>query len=626
MRLGGNSARGVVEVPRTIVEWFERGVEEWGSWVAVADEAEAVSYAELDARANRLAHALRARGVGPEVLVGVCLERSVRLVVAVLGVLKAGAAYVPLDPTYPAERLRFMVRDGGVDLVLSEEPCQAQVPPGVGTVVLLDRDWETIARAPATRPAVALDPEHLAYVIYTSGSTGTPKGVQIPHRAVVNFLTAMRATPGLGAGDALLAVTTLSFDIAALELFLPLGVGARVELASRETAADARALAARLAATGATVLQATPVTWRMLVEAGWAGDGRLKMLCGGEALPRELATALGDRGGELWNMYGPTETTIWSAVHRVAAEPGPVPIGEPIAATQLRVLDAALRPVAPGAEGELCIGGAGLARGYRHRPDLTAERFVPDPFGAPGARLYRTGDLVRRRADGQLEFLGRRDHQVKVRGFRIELGEIETVLRRHPAVRDAVVVARHDLDDDARLVAYLERRPGAAPPVNELRALALQWLPPYMVPSAFAFLDAFPLTPNGKIDRTALPAPEPPRPNRMAAAAPAGATQQALVEIWSSVLRVSDLGTDENFFDLGGTSLLLLKVRDAIADRTGNELPLADLFRHPTIRSLAHLLEDSETDRNAQQEQATRQRARRRLALVTKSGERRSKE
>jgi amino acid adenylation domain-containing protein len=571
----------------TVVDWFEATVGWAGERVAVSDGRATLTYAGLDAAATRLAHHLRARGVGPDVPVGLCLDRSVALLVALLGILKAGGAYVPLDPTYPPDRLRFMVADAGLPLVVTDAASRACLPPDAVPLLLLD----ALGPAPAPRPPrAAAGPAHLAYVLYTSGSTGTPKGVEIPHAALFNFLAAMRATPGLGPADVLLAVTTLAFDIAALELLLPLVVGARIELVARAVAADGRALAHRLATARATVLQATPVTWRMLLEAGWPGDPRLTMLCGGEALPHDLATALLARGGALWNLYGPTETTVWSAVHRVTAAPGPVPLGAPIARTTLHVLDPHL---APAAEGELCIGGAGLARGYRGRPALTADRFVPDPFGPPGARLYRTGDLVRRRPDGTLDFLGRLDHQVKLHGFRIELGEIETVLRRHPAVADAVVVPRPTpAGDDLRLVAYLRRRtPGAAadPP---LRPLAAHWLPAHMVPATFCWLDALPTTPNGKLDRAALPAPEEARPALATPfAAPARDAEAVLAQIWSSVLGVPDPGIDDSFFDLGGTSLLLLRVRDAIAGRVGHEVALAELFRRPTIRALAPLLD-----------------------------------
>ncbi|MEK2494649.1 amino acid adenylation domain-containing protein [Kitasatospora purpeofusca] len=419
---------------------------------AVRCGAEALDYAELDRRSDRLAARLRGRGVGRDVLVGVCTERSTDLVVALLAVLKSGGAFVPIDPEFPPERIAYMLADSGLPVLLTQRPVAERLPASGAEVLCLDEPYEEPAAEPAKDPAVAED--DLAYVIYTSGSTGQPKGVQVPHRALANFLRSMRERPGLTAGDTLLAVTTHSFDISLLELLLPLVTGARVVVAERGTAADGERLSRLLAASGASVVQATPSTWRMLLDAGWPGAPGLKALAGGEALPAELARRLRSGGVELWNMYGPTETTIWSAVAEVGD--GPISIGAPIANTELHVLDDQGRLTPPGVPGELYIGGAGLARGYLGRPELTAERFVPHPFGAgPQDRLYRTGDLVRRRRDGGIEFLGRLDHQVKVRGFRIELGEIESELARRPEVGHAVVTVHEDVPGDQRLVAYV---------------------------------------------------------------------------------------------------------------------------------------------------------------------------
>ncbi|MHB9858115.1 amino acid adenylation domain-containing protein [Streptomyces sp. YIM S03343] len=420
-----------------------------------------LTYAELDRRANRLAHHLHRLGVGRGDLVGICTERTPEMVVAVLGTLKSGAAYVPLDPAYPSERLAFMLADSGLKLLLTQRTVLAGLPEPAVKVVCLDEAGEALEAEPATRPDVESQGEDLAYIIYTSGSTGRPKGVQIPHRALANFLRSMGERPGIGPDDTLVAVTTLCFDISMLELLLPLTTGARVILADRETASDGRRLRAVLSESGATLMQATPSTWRLLLDAGWSPRPGFRMLCGGEALPADLARRLSRDGGELWNMYGPTETTIWSAVARIVE--GTVFLGEPIANTELHVLDARGALVPPGVPGELHIGGSGLARGYLGRPELTAERFVPHPFPIGlGNRLYRTGDLVRRRGDGSLEFLGRIDHQVKLRGFRIELGEIEAVLARQSAVRQAVVTVREDTPGDQRLVAYVVADPSGA--------------------------------------------------------------------------------------------------------------------------------------------------------------------
>jgi amino acid adenylation domain-containing protein len=452
---------------QTVHRLFELQAEQTPEAVALVFEGEQLTYRELNARANRLAHSLRDLGVGPEVLVGICLERSADMVVALLAVLKAGGAYVPLDPAYPQERLAFMLTDAGVPLVLTQESLAAGFSGHGAWPVCVDTDAGAIARQSDDNLPPLAGAEHLAYVIYTSGSTGRPKGVQITHGSLVNFLTSMRRRPGLGARDTLLAVTTLSFDIAALEIFLPLSVGARVEVVGREVAQDGARLAKSLAVSGATVMQATPATWRLLLEAGWLCGPGLKILCGGEPLTPELAQQLLARGASVWNLYGPTETTVWSTVHQVDGRDGPVPIGRPIANTRVHVVDARGQPVPPGVAGELLIGGAGLARDYRGRPELTAEKFIPDPFsGRPGARLYRTGDLARWLPGGELECLGRVDHQVKIRGFRIEPGEIETALGRHPAVRQAAVIAREDTPGDRRLVAYVVPDPqgdGAGP-------------------------------------------------------------------------------------------------------------------------------------------------------------------
>jgi amino acid adenylation domain-containing protein len=459
------------ELQRLLVEWnateqeysrgaclhhlFEAQAARTPDAVAVVFEEEQLTYAELDARANQLAQHLRRLGVDAEDLVGICVERSPEMLVGLLGILKAGGVYVPLDPAYPHERLAIMLEDSAVKVLVTEARLLDALPPHTARAVYLDTSWEALGRESAENPAVAVSSDSLAYVIYTSGSTGKPKGVMVPHRAVVNFLESMRREPGLGSDDTLVAITTLSFDIAALELFLPLSVGARVVIASRETAADGTQLLELLRRSRATVLQATPATWRLLREAGWEGSANLKMLCGGEAVPRELANYLLENGGELWNMYGPTETTIWSAVGRIASPDGPVLVGRPIANTQIYIVDASMRPAPVGAPGELLIGGEGLARGYLHRPELTSAQFVTNPFvGEAGALVYRTGDLARYRPDGQIEVLGRLDTQVKVRGYRIELGEIETFLEQHPAVREGVAVVREDAPGDRRLVAY----------------------------------------------------------------------------------------------------------------------------------------------------------------------------
>jgi amino acid adenylation domain-containing protein len=429
----------------------------------------ALSYAELDRCANQLAHRLRRLGVTRDALVGICIERSPEMVIALLATLKAGGAYVPLDPGYPRERLAFMLEDSGLRVLLTQRRVLDELPAHAAHAICLDEADAELAAEPAAPLPDEVAGDDLAYVIYTSGSTGKPKGVQLPHRALASFLRSMQDRPGITAADALMAVTTLCFDISMLELLLPLVTGARVVLASREVAGDGKLLRDALARSGATIMQATPSTWRLLLDAGWSPEPAFRMLCGGEALPRELAHQLRATGATLWNMYGPTETTIWSAIARVGD--GPISIGEPIANTELHVLDAHRRPVPLGVPGELYIGGIGLARGYLGRPELTAERFVAHPFPIGlGDRLYRTGDLVRRRGDGTIEFLGRIDHQIKLRGFRIELGEIESVLAQQAAVHQVAVTVREDVPGDQRLVAYVVPDPAAALTGPEVRA------------------------------------------------------------------------------------------------------------------------------------------------------------
>ena len=432
-------------------------------------------------------------------------------------------------------------------------------------------------------------------MIYTSGSTGDPKGVQISHGALVNFLATMAERPGFSSDDVLLAVTTLSFDIAGLELYLPLAQGGRVVIAPQEVTGDPVRLAAMLDDFDVTVMQATPTTWRMLLDSGWPGRVGLKALCGGEALPLVLANLLVEAGLELWNMYGPTETTIWSTVTPIATTGEPLTIGRPIGNTTLYILDEEMQPVPVGVPAELHIGGAGLARGYRGRPDLTGERFVPHPFDAtPGERIYKTGDLVRYREDGEVAFLGRLDHQVKLRGFRIELGEIETVLARHPSVHGAVAVAREDAPGDTRLVAYVlaDKEPSLS---GELRRFVGESVPPYMVPSIIVALDAFPLTPNGKIDRYALPAPAYSRGEDQAYVAPRTPLEERLVRIWESELDIRPIGVTDDFFDLGATSLVAARLFARIEKELAKDLPLAPVFQAPTVERLAQLLEHGDT-------------------------------
>jgi amino acid adenylation domain-containing protein len=540
---------------------FEAQVERTPDATAVVCEEERLSYRELNARANQLAHHLRKLGVGAEVLVGICMERSVEMMVALLGILKAGGAYVPLDPAYPEERLAFMIKDSGLQVLITHEPFRSTLTDQVEKLVRMDKDWPVISQEGRENLASEIEPENLAYVIYTSGSTGRPKGVQICHRSLVNLLTSMRARPGLTEEDSLLAVTTISFDIAALELYLPLMVGARCVLASRESSGDGQRLWKMLDDYEITVMQATPSTWKLLLQSGWPGKADLKILCGGEAMPRELAEQLISRACSVWNMYGPTETTVWSSLHRVTSSAGLIPIGRPIGNTQMYLLDRNMQPVPVGVIGELYIGGDGLARGYRNRAELNAEKFIPNPFGCePGARLYKTGDVARCRADGNIECLWRIDNQVKVRGFRIELGEIESVLREHPAIRDVCVIVREDRPGDPRLVAYVVPAKEQLFSVKDLLSFVKEKLPSYMIPILVA-LERFPLTANGKLDRRALPAPDHVElSDDQSSGGLREPIEELLAGIWTDVLKVERVSIYDNFFDLGGHSLLATQV------------------------------------------------------------------
>jgi amino acid adenylation domain-containing protein len=569
-------------------ELFEAQVEKTPDAIAVESEGKQITYGELNARANQLAHYLRKLGAGPEKLVAICVERSLELVIGLIGILKAGGAYLPLDPAYPKERLAFILEDAPTSVLLTQEKFLGGIFHP--RVVSVDRDWGEIIRGSEENPTNNAGAENAAYVLYTSGSTGRPKGVQIAHRSLVNCVWCMRQRLGLTRNDIWLALTTISFDIAALELYLPLITGARVVLASRDEAIDGKQLVDSLTACGATVVQATPSAWKLLLDAGWRGNDSFKVLCGGETLSRELADRLLESGASLWNLYGPTETTIWSTIAKVEASEGPVPIGRPITNTQIYLLDAYLQPVPAGVHGELYIGGDGLARGYLNQRELTAEKFLPNPFkDEPGSRLYRTGDLACYLPDGNIEFLGRTDNQVKIRGYRIELGEIEAALNQHPAVLDSVLVARERASwEEKSLVGYVVLRQQSATSVSELRSFLKEKLPEYTIPAEFVLLDALPRTPNGKIDRNALPLPDGTRPLlTQGFIAPRAEIEELVAQVWREVLKVEEVGVYDNFFDLGGHSLLATRVVARLRNNLSIDLPLRKLFELPTIAALA---------------------------------------
>ncbi|HMK71848.1 MAG TPA: amino acid adenylation domain-containing protein, partial [Myxococcaceae bacterium] len=575
--VGWNATRAGYPRERTVVELFEEQARRAPGARAAVFEGEALTYAELNGRANQLARRLRELGAGPERVVGLCVERSLELVVGVMGVLKAGAAYLPLDPSYPQERLRFMVEDAGVELLVTGAGQASALGFDEGRVVRLGEEALCgLGREDLPRQA---GPEHLAYVIYTSGSTGRPKGVGLEHRGLCNLAAAQAAAFGLGAQSRVLQVASLSFDASVWEVVMALTRGASLHLVKQEVLLSTEELCGAIEREGITTATFPPSLLGTLPAERLAG--RLgTVVVAGEAFPRELAVRWAP-GRRLFNAYGPSETTVCATIHRCSGEEASSPpIGRPIANTQVYVLDGRLEPVPVGVAGELYIGGEGVARGYLKRPGLTAERFVPDPFGEAGGRLYRTGDLARRRADGCVEFLGRLDHQVKVRGFRVELGEIETALGQHARVREAVVVARGDGPGEKQLVAYTVGEATA----GELRAHLRDRLPEYMVPSAFVALAAMPLSPNGKVDRKALPAPE--RGRGREYQAPRTETEKALAEIWARVLGVERVGLQDNFFELGGDSILSIQVI-AQARQRGLRLSPRQLFEHQTVEALA---------------------------------------
>jgi amino acid adenylation domain-containing protein len=568
---------------------------------AVSFEDLTLTYAQLDREATQLAYALREAGAGPDTLAAVFLERSQHLPSALLAVLKTGAAYMPLDPGTPAARVALCLEDGNPCVLLTQRSRLADLPACSARVLILE---DILAQPdPGSFTPTRVAPEDLAYVIHTSGSTGRPKGVELRHAGVVNFLLSMQREPGLTAADTLVAVTTVSFDIAVLELFLPLIVGGQVVIASRETALDPHSLAALLASSGATVLQATPATWSALIGINWQGKRGLKALCGGEALKRSLADRLLALGLDLWNVYGPTETTIWSTIAQVQPGSGPINVGRPIANTTAYILDPQQQPVPVGVSGELYLGGIGVARGYRNKPELTAEKFVT-PAVAKGERIYRTGDFALHREDGAIEIQGRSDNQVKIRGYRIELEDVEVNLAQHPRVASAAAKAWPDLDGGHRLCAYLTGVDGPPPNAAELRQYLRGRVADYMIPSDIIALDALPLTSNGKVDRKQLR-----EPDRTALPAPQlqtslQAEELRLAQIWSELLHVECITAADNFFDLGGHSLLLLKLVREVNKAFAIEIPMARLFQAPTIEKLATVVrelqqKDAEDDWNS---------------------------
>lgn len=587
-----------VAVPQDICiqQLFEAHVQRTPDAPALICGARCLTYAQLDARANQLARHLRTRGVGPDVLVALCVEPSIEIIVGILGILKAGGAYVPVDPAYPPERIAFLLADAQAPLILTQARLVADLPTHAAAVIRLDADWEHIAHTSDAPLARTASPDNLAYVIYTSGSTGNPKGVAITHRNLVHS-TYARLLQYPDVAERFLMLSSFAFDSSVHGTFRALCQGGTLVLCATDDVHHPRALAQLIQSQQVTHLTCIPSLWALMMTEAAAGQlaSLRTVIVGGETCSRALVEAhyalLADT--PFFNEYGPTEATVWSHVYRcVPDDPHRlVPIGRPIANAKTYILDPDRRLVPVGVPGELYIGGPGVGRGYLRRPDLTAERFIPDPFSVnPDDRLYKTGDIVRYLPDGNVEFLGRGDHQVKIRGVRVELEEIEAALRMHPGVWEAVAMAREDIPGDQRLVGYVVSRGGALSPI-ELRRFLGERLPEYMVPSHFVMLDAMPLTPHGKVDRRALPPPSAARPDlAVAVTTGASATERRLVDIWEDVLNIRPVGTSDDFFALGGHSLRAMQLLARIEEHFGRRLPIATLFHAPTIAQLARLL------------------------------------
>jgi len=589
----------------TIHQCFMLQAQTHADKTAIIFEQKKLTYAELDQKSNQLAHYLLSRGLTGNALVGISLHRSEQMLIATLAVLKAAACYIPLDPEYPKDRLHYMLEDSQAEFLITDSNIATALSfPESLTTIFIDQDKQAIDKQSNESVNIEYSPQHLAYIIYTSGSTGKPKGVMISHQAACNFLHSMADKPGIAENDRLLAVTTLSFDIAVLELYLPLISGATTVIASREQSMDGDELEDLIDDHDITLMQATPATWRLLMSVNWKGNTQLKALCGGEALPADLQQSLVPKVKSLWNMYGPTETTVWSCCQLIEKSDSDILIGEPIANTQCYVVDDNQQLTPLGVPGELFIGGKGLARGYLNREELTQERFVPNPFSDDNdSRLYRTGDLVKRRSDGSLEYIQRIDNQIKLRGYRIELGEIQSVLSNLDSIKDSLVCLKEQRAGDPRLIAYIVLQDGQQLTATEIRDGLRQTLPDYMLPQHFVELDKIPLTPNGKIDNKALPSPFTSGTQDEDKTSPRNSAEQQLAEIWADALNmpVENIGVFDNFFDIGGHSLLSMSVISKIRDISGTKLNPRVML----LSSLEHIAPQCDFEEKINNEQAS---------------------
>jgi amino acid adenylation domain-containing protein len=578
---------------KTVISMFEQQVTLTPEAIALEFRGNSLTYQQLKDKADQFAAYLQSIGTSPDQPIGFCLERSFDMVISLLGILKSGAAYIPIDPSFPDDRITFILQDSRAQSFITT-PDIAKRFPDLKTLVI-DPAEATVIQD--TKKVHTTSGSHCAYVIYTSGSTGKPKGVEIRHFSLSNFLTAMRETPGMDGNDTLLAVTTISFDIAGLELLCPLTCGAKVILAEKDLSSDPLHLGSFINSRKPSIMQATPATWIMLLDSGWSEAGWMKILCGGEAMTRTLADRLLSTGAEVWNMYGPTETTIWSSVWKVIPGEDSPPVGKPIANTQFYILDSRLSPVPTGASGDLYISGIGLARGYCNRPELTSEKFISSPFSRHlhsglENRMYKTGDIARWRNDGTVEVLGRSDFQVKIRGYRIETGEIESVLAHHPSVKECVVTDGNDNNKNKILIAYIVFHKGAETTFDDLRTTLRISLPEYMVPSRFVQLQSLPRLTNKKIDRSALPLPSREEAvSQSEIVLPSSPTEEMILSIWKEVLGSGTISVNDNFFDIGGHSLIAVQIFSRVRTVFGMEFSFQDIFSYPTISSLASRIE-----------------------------------
>ncbi|MEZ0487032.1 non-ribosomal peptide synthetase [Fibrella aquatica] len=618
------SAPNVLDYPRNkaLTTLISETAAKFPDKVAIRFKQESLTYLELDSQANQVAHALRTQGVRPGDRVGLAVDRSLPMVVGMLGILKAGAAYVPVDPQHPADRLTYILTDAGCSVLLTSQVHQGRLGLVNVPEILVETLWPTLDQYPKTAPDQAPTGQDIAYILYTSGTTGRPKGALIRHHSVANVLFSVAREPGLTEADKTIALATIAFDLAVVEIYTPLIVGAELLLIDPATTRNGEALAQVLGDKTITFIQTTPATFRLLLESGWRGHPNLRVISCAEALPMDLAKTLLSSCRELWNYYGPTETTIYATGKQILATDERITIGHPIANTRIYIVDETGQRAADGQPGEICIAGEGVSGVYLNQPELTAEKFIDNPFSAQPEKLYRTGDLGRYLNGGtestaDILYMGRIDQQVKIRGFRIELGEIEHTLVKVTGIREAIVAAREDQPGDQRLVAYIvpDETPtekngkngvsvASSDQLRAWRKQASQSLPDYMVPTDFVVLPRFPVTANGKIDRKALPAPSVARAEPLQETPPAAAPvianrpptpeEQMLMKLWGEVLKIDDIGLDENFFELGGHSLIAVQVMTRLEKQTGRRLPLATLFEYPTVRALAELIREND--------------------------------